>query len=206
VAEREDGDPVAWRTIDELAGLVGVYCWLEHRLFELAGRWATGPGRPDAAADADADADEAELRVWCAALSRRRGDLAGRWAERLPVRAGVDVAELVAAPERPAGLAGALDELAATAPPAMGVAALVGTVLPWLGEVYSSHFAAASPVREASVMEVLACARRDGSAEIRGGRSLLGRLPDVEKPSRHLGTTFERAFVDPSVFPAVRPS
>ena len=79
-----------WRTIDELAALVGAYCWIEHRIFEVTGAWATG-SRP-------ADDDVAELRVWAAATSRRHGTLAGRWAERLPVRAGVDAAALVEAP------------------------------------------------------------------------------------------------------------
>ncbi|HEY1650847.1 MAG TPA: hypothetical protein VGG09_03095 [Acidimicrobiales bacterium] len=202
MAEPAAGEGVAWRTIDELAGLVGAYCWLEHRLFELTGTWAIAPG------PGEADPGEAELGVWCAAVSRRRGDLAGRWAERLPVRAGVDVVALVAPPERPEGLARALDELAeaGTEERKVGVAGLVGTVLPWVGGVYSSDLAAASPVREASVMEVLVEARRDGSAEIRGGQSLLRRLPESGKPSRHLGTTFERAFSDSGVFPAVRPS
>ena len=31
-----------WRSIDELAGLIGVYCWVENRIFELSGFWATG--------------------------------------------------------------------------------------------------------------------------------------------------------------------
>ena len=198
MAEHEDGIGVGWRTIDELARLVGAYCWLEHRLFELTGRWASEPG--------PADAGEAELRVWCAALARRRGDLAGRWAERLPVRAGVDVAALITAPERPEGLADALDGLAATKERGEGVAGLVETVLPWVGGVYSSHLAVAPPISEASVMEVLVEARRVGSTQIRGGQSLLRRLPEVGKPSRHLGTTFERSFTDPRVFPGARPS
>jgi hypothetical protein len=193
------GDEVAWRTIDELAGVVGAYCWLERRLFEVAGAWASEPGP----AEAEADAGEAELRVWCAALARRHGDLAGRWAARLPVRAGVDAAALISAPGRPEGLAEALDELAATKERAAGVAGLVETVLPWLGGVYAADLATASPVREGPVMEVLVEARREGSAEIRGGQSLLRRRPENGKPSRHLGTTFERAFVASRVFPAV---
>jgi hypothetical protein len=197
VPEATAGAGVGWRTIDELASVVGAYCWFERRLFEIAGGWASEPG------PADADVREAELRVWCAALARRHGDLAGRWAARLPVRAGVDVAALISAPERPEGLAEALDELAATKERAAGVAGLVETVLPWVGGVYSAHLAVASPVREGSVLEVLVEARREGLAEIQGGQSLLRRLPEVGKPSRHLGTTFERAFVDSRVFPAV---
>ena len=138
---------LVWRSIDELAGLVGTYCWLERRLFEVTGAWASEPG--------PADAGEAELRVWCAALSRRRGELARRWAEHLPVRAGVDAGPWSGVARAPAGLAQALDELAATKERAAGVAGLVETVLPGWAGVYSSHLAAASPVSEASVMEVL---------------------------------------------------
>jgi hypothetical protein len=199
VAEPAFGDAVAWRTIDELAGVVGAYCWVEHRLFEVTGAWASVPE----AGGASIDAAGGELRVWCSATAQRRGALAGRWAERLPVRAGVDQAALVAAPP---GLAEALDELAATTELAAGVSALVETVLPWIGGVYRSHLAAASPASEASVMEVLVEALRESRAEIRGGRSLLGRLGAAATPPRHLGTTFERAFADQVVFPAVRPA
>lgn len=199
MAEAADGDGVAWRTIDDLAGLVGAYCWVEHRLFEVTGVWASVPE----AGGSSPDATDGGLRVWCAATAQRHGALAGRWAERLPVRAGVDAAALVAAP---AGLAEALDELGATKELATGVATLVETVLPWVRGVYGSHLAAASPVSEASVMEVLVEARRGGRAEIRGGRSLLEQLEGAGPPARHLGTTFERAFADRVVFPGVRPA
>ena len=191
-----EGD--AWRTIDELAALVGAYCWLEHRLFEVTGAWAVG-------AEGEDDGS-AELRVWSAAVSRRHGALAGRWTERLPVRAGLDPAALVRAPAEPAGLDGALEELAAAKELAVGVGALVETVLPWVGGVYGSHLAVATPVSEASVMEVLVEARREGSEEIRGGGTLIGRMGVAGKPSRHLGPEFERAFAAAGVFPAVRPS
>jgi hypothetical protein len=199
VAEPTVDDRVAWRAIDELAGLVGAYCWIEHRLFEVTGAWASVP-EPDGAS---ADAGDGELRVWCAATAQRHGALAGRWAERLPVRAGVDPSALVTAP---AGVAEALDELGAVTELAAGVGALVGSVLPWVGGVYGSHLAAASPVAEASVMEVLVEARRESRGEIRGGRSLLDRLEGAGTPPRHLGTTFERAFADQVVLPAVRPA
>ncbi len=191
------GEERGWRTIDELAALVGAYCWLEHRIFEVTGAWATAPGA--------VDGDVAELRVWSASTSRRHGALAGRWAERLPVRAGVESAALVTAPDGPEGLAEAFGELATTKELAVGVAALVETVLPWVGGVYGSHLAVATPVSEGSVMEVLAEARREGSAEIEGGRSLLGRLPKAGKPSGHLGEPFKRALATKGVSPAVRP-
>ncbi len=103
-----------------------------------------------------------------AATSRRHGALAGRWAERLPVRAGVEPGALVTAPAEPEGLAEAFGALGATKELAVGVAALVETVLPWVGGVYGSHLMIATPVSEASVMEVLVEARREGSEEIRG--------------------------------------
>lgn len=191
-----------WRTIDELGGLVGAYCWLERRLFEVTGAWASAPR----AGKGEAYAADGELRVWCAAASRRHGVLAGRWAERLPVRAGVDAAALVVAPERPAGLAEAFDELAAMEELAAGAGVLVEIVLPWLREAYGSHLATASPVAEGSVMEVLAAGRQEGGAEMRGGRLVLERLEGAPTPSRHLGKTLERAFADRAVWPAVRPA
>jgi hypothetical protein len=197
VPEPAAGAERGWRTIDELAALVGAFCWLEHRIFEVTGAWATAPGA--------VDGDVAELRVWSASTSRRHGALAGRWAERLPVRAGVESAALVRAPDGPEGLGEALEELAATKELGVGVAALVETVLPWVGGVYGSHLAVATPVSEASVMEVLVEARREGSAEIQGGRSVLARLSEQRKPSGHVGDEIKRAFAPKRISPAVRP-
>ena len=36
-----DADGLRHRAIDQLAGLVGRYCWLEHRLFVLTGTAAS---------------------------------------------------------------------------------------------------------------------------------------------------------------------
>jgi hypothetical protein len=186
-----------WRTIDELAAMVGTYCWLENRIFEVTGTWATGSGPVDEV--------DAPFRVWCAATSRHHGALAERWAQRLPVQAGVDSADLVRAPAEPAELAELLDRLEAMKELALGVSLLVETVLPWVGGLYESHLGVASPVREACVMEVLASARREGLAEIEGGRSLLEQLPESGKPSRHLAEAVKRAFSPSRVTPAVRP-
>jgi hypothetical protein len=192
-------DDVAWRTIDELAGAVGAYCWVEHRLFEVTGGWASDPS----AGGARTAVAEGELRVWCAAAAQRHGALAGRWAGCLPVRAGVDPAALVAAPT---GVAEAMEELAAAEELAAGVGTLVEVVLPWVGAVYGSHLAVASPVSEAAVMEVLVEAGRQGRAEARSGRALLERLDVAGTPARHLGTTFERAFAGRAIVPGVRPA
>ena len=198
MAEGAPGAP-AWRSIAELAELVGAYCWVEHRIFELAGAWATGPW---ATGGADA-ALVAELRVWCAAASRRHGVLAARWAERLPVRAGVDPAQLVRAPAGP--LEGALGALADGAGPGPA-GGLVATVLPRVGGIYEAHLASASPVSEGPVLEVLVEACRVLGGEIRAGTALLEGLPGAAAQGARLGEAIERAFDATSVFPAVRPS
>ena len=187
-------EPVAWRSIDELAVLVGRYCWTEHRIFELAGAWAATPAE---------DAAGAEVRVWCAALSRRHGELAGRWAERLPVRAGVDAAALVAPTER---LVPAFDALEAVADPARGAAELAGPVLGGLETAYARHLESASPVSEAPVAEVLVEARRTLAGERASGALLLRGMQTSsgDGPSRR--DEFERAFEEIGIFPAVRPS
>jgi hypothetical protein len=194
-----EADP-AWRGIDELAGLVGAYCWLEHRVFALAGAWASAPAEGDGVGLGAA----AGLRVWCAAASRRHGDLAQRWAEHLPVRAGVDQAELVRAPAGP--LTGALDALAAEPDEPARAGVLIQTVLPRVGGVYESHGRTAAPVSEGPVLEVLAQARRELAGEIRSGRTLLEGLGRGSRRREQLGTDIERAFDATRVFPAVRPS
>ncbi len=147
------------------ARLVGGYCRLERRLFELTGGWATATGD---------GAPSAETRVFFAAVSRRHGLLAERWAARLPVRSGIDPSALVADPPGlPRELAAHLSDSAEAAGPRGRLAALVEVLLPWFAGVYEAHLAEASPVSEAPVMEVLVAARRAVVGEIRGGRQLL---------------------------------
>jgi hypothetical protein len=187
----------SWRGIDELAALVGAYSWLENRIFEVCGVWATAPGRADGAA-----LDPA-LRVWCAEVSRRHGEWAVRWAERLPVRAHVDRAALVTAPAGP--LAGALDALGHGPDCRVGAAALVGSVLPGVQAVYGAHLRTAS-VSEAPVVEVLAGAHRDLVGEIRRGDALLEGSAQGLTRDAALGAQFERALRKTPVFPAGRTS
>jgi hypothetical protein len=205
VGPEVDAGMRAWRGIDELAGLVGVYCWVENRIFEVSGAWATEPGHePDNHESDNGDRDgglEPALRVWCAGVSRRHGLLASRWAERLPVRAGVDGAALVTAPAGP--LAGALGAMAATPEARAGVETLVQSVLPRLRAIYGLHRRTASPVSEGSVLEVLAVAQQDLTAEINTGGALLQGGPEGLTRDAALGPQIERAFAETSVFPAV---
>ena len=186
----------SWRAIDELAELVGVYCWVESRIFEICGAWASGPATGD-------DSDPA-LRVWCAGVSRRHGLLAARWYERLPVRAGVDAIALVTPPT--GALADALDALGTGARLPTGVAAMVEAVLPRLQGVYAAHWNTAMPVSEAPVLEVLAAAQRAVAGEVGVGRALVeGTGEDLTRDAA-LVAELERAFAATSVFPAVHTS
>jgi hypothetical protein len=200
VGPEVDAGTRAWRGIDELAGLVGVYCWVENRIFEVSGAWATETGHEPDNGNSDGGLEPA-LRVWCAGVSRRHGLLASRWAERLPVRAGVDGAALVTAPAGP--LAGALGAMAATPEARAGVETLVQSVLPRLRAIYGLHRRTASPVSEGSVLEVLAVAQQDLTAEINTGGALLQGGPEGLTRDAALGPQIERAFAETSVFPAV---
>ncbi len=195
----------AWRGIDELGRLVGAYCWVEQRIFELTGTWASlPPVGVSAGTESGMIELEAERRVWCAAASGHHGDLASRWAERLPARAGVDRDSLVAAPGEP--LAGALDVLGAETDSGVGVAVLVRAVLPRLDAAYLTHLRSAAPVREAPVIEVLAGAHRLLREEMKGGRPLVEGLGMRLERAAQLGELLERPFEQSSIFPAVRPS
>ena len=190
-----DAPPIVWRTIDDLAHAVGHYSWIEHRVFEVAGAWAGVPG---------GDGPAAEVRVWCAAVSRRHGELARAWAERLPVRAGAYPAALVVAP--PGRLAEAFETLGALADPVAGAAVLAGNVLAGLDNLYARLLETASPVSEASVAEVLVAARH----ALAGERASAAALPRGMRPAagaqQSPGDAFEQAFDEMGIFPAVRPS
>jgi hypothetical protein len=150
-----------WRDGAQLAQLVGGYCWAEHRLFTLTGRWAAEPG-------------DAEVRVYLAGLARRHGRLAEAWRDRLPVRDGVDRAALVVPPPGP--LAPVFERLAAEPGQSCRLAGLVQSVLPRLLQTYEAHLGTTAPVRESPVLMVLEEARRAGSVEAEVGRSLWRRL------------------------------
>jgi hypothetical protein len=160
-----DPGSAGWRTIGALAELVGGYCWVEGRLFELTGVWASDPDTEDGPPWGP------EFRVFLAAASRYHGEMAARWYERLPVRAGVDPGALVVPPVGPD-----TDQLHSLASETWSVARLTGLVqvyLPRVMRAYRSHLVGANPASEGPVMAVLGPALRSGSEEIARGRSLL---------------------------------
>jgi len=212
VADRAAGPvPAApappWRGIDELARLVGAWCWTEQRVFEIAGAWGSTVRTGEGAGE-HPGAGTPSLTVWCAAAARRHGDLARAWADHLPVRAGVDQAALVAPPG--AALAADLDTLGALPVGLEGFAVLVEAVLPGLRRVYADHLASASPVSEGPIIELLVGAGRVLEDEIAdAGRLLADQRAGGHRDGpagRALAAAFERSLGPGGVFPAVRPS
>jgi hypothetical protein len=150
-----------WLSIEQLARRVGGYCWQEQRLFEVTGAWASGAG-------------SAAARVYLSELSARHARHAALWWDRLPVRAGVDAADLVG----PAGdiPVAVFTVLEGEPDPETRLAGLVGVVLPRLGDRYRTHLAEASPVSEGPVIEVLRVVLASGEREIQQGRELLAQV------------------------------
>jgi hypothetical protein len=158
VAEAGVGSGVSWWGIEDLARRVGAYCWAEHRVFELTGRWASGTGDP-------------EIRLFFSTASAHHAALAGHWRDRLPVRAGVDVAALVTAPYAAAAEAASL--LEDQSAPLLQLGGLANVVLPHLRSAYAAHLARAAPVSEGPVMAVLRLIEWSGGIEMARGRALL---------------------------------
>jgi hypothetical protein len=169
-----------WRTIAQLADRVGAYCWMERCLFTAMGRWAVEGGAEDGIG--------AEATVFLATAARRHGALAEQWRDRLPVRAGVDRASLMAPPPGP--LAEALARVAAEPSPLARVGALADVVLPRVLDTYEAHLTSGRAVAEGPVLAVLEGARLEGSMEVAVGQSLVQRLKCSGALSREVQRMF----------------
>jgi hypothetical protein len=192
--DEESSRPAAW-TISALAERCGAYCWVEHRLFQLTGQWA---GTEDAPA----------ARVHCSALSAQHAALAAQWADRLPVRAGVDVGALVVPPPGPLAEALTLLEHSPTMP--TGLLGLVSSVLPRLLSSYAHHLAQAAPVSELPVMVILEAGVRETTLEIDLCRAVLQlglNPPEETEIASHFCHQLERLFEGSrDIFPGARTS
>lgn len=144
----------------------GAYAWLEMRLFELLGRWATTVPEPAAAAQ-------------LGTASRHHAWHAELWHEHLPSIPGLDAAELVAPAD--VGIAAAVDDLV-TAAPGSGVEPLASAyrvLVPRLVAGYDRDLAATSPVSDASVARTLRIVLADLVPDwIAGQRQLAALLTD----------------------------
>lgn len=145
-----------FRTIDALADACGHFCWVETKLFEVTGQWASGDG-------------PAEWRLFSSVVSAQHAALASQWRSRLPVRAGVEQAALILPPETMASAASALGGQTVEA----GLPVLLQEILPELILQYRQLLDHASPVREAPVMALLALAVGVHGDHIERGNALL---------------------------------
>jgi hypothetical protein len=192
VGERAGPAP---RTLEELAEIVGHYCWVERRIFELAGRWSAATEAP-------------ETRVFFSEVAPRHAAWSAQWSDRLPVRAGIDAAALVVPPPGPADEA--LAALDAEPSLTSRLSGLVTVVLPGLHAGYRAHRAGASPVSERPVLAVLALIASVSPGETASGVAILQRQlegSDEANSVPEFTRDFERSFGEGfRVFPAVRPS
>jgi hypothetical protein len=207
MGEPAAGSEESFWTIEQLAERCGHFCWVEGRLFELAGSRASAPGTEQGDAG-DVGAGDAEVRLYLSVLAARHAFLAAQWRDRLPVRAGIDAAALVVSPPGPAEEV--LDLCAAEPELVLVLGGLVEQVLPALLDSYDRHLARTSVVREAPVRAVLELAGLLGRPEVAGGRALLRRMP--ETPDRAgkaaaFGADLQRRLGNPrGVFPRARAS
>jgi hypothetical protein len=149
-------------SFEDSARRVGAYRLIEHRLFEVTGRWAVGGGDP-------------ALAVHASEMSLQHAWHAELWEDRLPAVAWADHRQLTAAP--PAVVA-ALDELASAQDPVSRLAGLYRSLLPRLLATYDEHVAAAVPVTDGPVVRALTLVRRDEVDQLAAGTELLEGLAD----------------------------
>ena len=142
---------------------MGGYCWWEHRLFELTGRWASGTGDP-------------EIRVLFGEVSARHASFSLQWRDRLPAPGPGSTSPPSSWP-RAGPMSDALTLLDGQADDLLRLGGLMEVVLPRLHSAYRAHLAQASPVSEGPVIEVL---RQIAAA---GDREMARPGPSPARPS-----------------------
>jgi hypothetical protein len=150
--------------LGKAAELLGAYCFVERRLFELTGAWSVQVDPPRLAVHLD---QVSQQHAWHAEL----------WADRLPVLAGVDPTSLIA-PLGPA-VGPVLDSLAAAESTVERLAGLYRCVLPRLLATYGRHLRRAVPATDAPVMRALRLVRTDELAAWQVGEAQLEALIDT---------------------------
>jgi hypothetical protein len=178
--------------LHQSAGLVGAYCAIERRLFELTGSSATGPEMaPD-------------TQVYLDSLSAEHAWHAELWADRLPVVSGIDAQALVVIP---APAREVLDEVA-TGGQVETLAGLFRVVLPRLIVSYSHHETAASSASEPPTLRALRLILRDEVEALVAGEALVQRLLDTPEAVAAAGRTvirLETRLAEAGVVPGLVP-
>ncbi len=180
-----DGAAGSGLSLEATAALVGEYRWIETALYAVIGGWV-------------ADLPLAGVQVHLDAQSMRHAWHAELFADRLPVRSGVDPDALTRPSPVTAALLGALDGTgpAGDVPDPPGVAAdhgpasrpgalprlagLYRVVLPRLVTTYTRHLRVASTVADAPLRRALTLVLRDETEDWLAGERLVQRL--VNRP------------------------
>ncbi|HXW39480.1 MAG TPA: hypothetical protein VEJ44_07280 [Acidimicrobiales bacterium] len=149
--------------LHQAAGLLGAYCAVERRLFEVTGSMATDASLPP------------EHQLFLDAMSKQHAWHAELWADRLPVTPAIDAAALVVLPPAVGEVLGAVSERRQPE----GLVGLFRVVLPRLVVSYSRHASVVSPVADAPTARALRLVVRDEVEELVGGESLVERLLGV---------------------------
>ena len=158
--------------IRETARRLARHRYVERRLFEVVGAWAT-------------DADEAEVVALLTAQAHHHAWHASLWEERLPVLHDQPSEELVP----PVGLVTLLDAVAAPAELLERLVGLVRVVLPELLAGYQADVDAAVPVADGPMVRALRLVIDDEQQDWRAAASLLRSLvrgeEQVERAAAH---------------------
>jgi hypothetical protein len=174
------------------AGLLGAYCAVERRLFELTGSIAS---EPDSAP---------EIQVYLDALSAEHAWHAELWAARLPVLSGVDAQALVVLPAPLEGVFGDLWSGTQTG----RLVGLFRVVLPRLIASYTRHAESASPISEGPTLRALRLVLRDETEAWVTGEALVQGLLDTSEAvvaAGKLVISLEIRLTDAAVIPGLVP-
>jgi hypothetical protein len=156
--------------LEDSSRLVGAHCWVERRLFEIAGSWvATTP--------------EVEAKLMLDRHSQHHAWRARQWWDRLPVLDDVDRDQLVA--PTGAAVAEVMSALSGLEGTVARLAGLYRVALARVHASYRAHQALVSEVSDGSVLRTLKITGRDvlndwseGEARL---QSLLGERPAVDE-------------------------
>jgi hypothetical protein len=150
--------------LDASARLIGRYCWIEMRLFEILGGWVP-------------DVPELDAKLQLATRSRHHGEHAELWHGLVPTIGGEPAGRFVEPPSP--GFAAFLDAVSEPTGPGSTVERLVGAhrvLLPHALATYERHLSGASGPADrptARALQRVVSDERDESAE---GERLLGLL------------------------------
>jgi hypothetical protein len=164
-------------TLEDSARLVGGHCWVERRLFEVAGGWVkTTP--------------EVEPKLMLDRHSQHHAWRARQWWDRLPVLDEIDRESLVVPPvPAVAAVVGALNDLQGTA---ARLAGLYRVALARVHVSYRTHQRLASQVADASVLRTLKIAGEDVRSDWAEGEAVLQSLLTGRQPVDEAGAAVAR--------------